>query len=309
MKSGLLTVLAATVFLSSPPVTYAAEGGYSNYVPGTYGDFGVALTPDPGLLLRNDIYYYSADESTAVLQGKVRFNLDATFKMNLLTGFYTTELKPLGGTYSFGLLVPVVQTDLEAGVLVGDRTIATDDKATGLGDITLIPLSIFWNFGDLHLNLAHYIVTPTSDYNDDDLANSGLNYWSFDTNAALTYLNPEKGHELSVNIGYIFNTENSATNYQSGKELHADYMVNQYFSDTFGVGIHGFYLHQISGDGGRGATLGDFKAEAAGVGPAVLWSPKLFGKEVPIIVKWLHEFHAKNRLEGDHLMASFVLEF
>ena len=54
----------------------AAEGGYSNYIPGTYGNFAVAVAPDLGLTLRNNIYYYDADESLAVLQGQVRVDLD-----------------------------------------------------------------------------------------------------------------------------------------------------------------------------------------------------------------------------------------
>ncbi|MGI9507857.1 MAG: hypothetical protein ACR2QJ_00740, partial [Geminicoccaceae bacterium] len=58
-----------------------------------------------------------------------------------------------------------------------------------------------------------------------------------------------------------------------------------------------------------GAILGDFKGEAAGIGPALLWTPKIKGKEVNVIVKWLHEFHAKRRLEGDHVFASIALQF
>ena len=48
--------------------------------------------------------------------------------------------------------------------------------------------------------------------------NNGLNYWSFDTNFALTYLNPETGRDLSFNLGYIYNTENSDTGYQTGQK-------------------------------------------------------------------------------------------
>ena len=125
----------------------------------------------------------------------------------------------------------------------------------------------------------------------------------------MTYLDSEKGREFSFDFGFIYNTENPDTDYQTGKEIHLDYMLNQYFSETFAVGLHGFYLKQITGDSGNGATLGDFKAEAAGIGPALLWTPKIHGKDVPIIVKWLHEFHAENRLKGDHVFASFVLTF
>jgi hypothetical protein len=55
--------------------------------------------------------------------------------------------------------------------------------------------------------------------------------------------------------------------------------------------------------------VGDFKAEAAGVGPAVLWSTKRFGREVTFIAKWLHEYHAERRIEGDHVFVSFALSF
>lgn len=32
----------------------AAEGGYSNYIPGTYGDFAAAVEPPTKLTIRND---------------------------------------------------------------------------------------------------------------------------------------------------------------------------------------------------------------------------------------------------------------
>ncbi len=65
----------------------------------------------------------------------------------------------------------------------------------------------------------------------------------------------------------------------------------------------------MSGESGDGAVLGDFKAEAAGIGPALLWVPKILGKDVNVIVEWLHEFHAENRLEGDHIFAGFAMKF
>jgi hypothetical protein len=263
----LLFFLVSSTWSSS---LVAAEGGYSNYIPGTYGDFGVALAPDPGLLLRNDVYYYTADESRAVLQGQARVDVDVSFTMSLLTALYTTDLEVLGGKYALGALVPIVRTDIDANTEVGGmKGPSISDDKTGLGDLTLIPLSIFWNFENFHFNFAHYIITPTADYDEDDLANTGLNYWSFDTNVAATYLDPERGHEFSLNLGHIYNTENNDTDYQTGQEIHLDYMANQYFSETFALGVHGFYLKQITGDSGDGAIFGDFKAEAAGIGPAL----------------------------------------
>jgi hypothetical protein len=150
---------------------------------------------------------------------------------------------------------------------------------------------------------------PTGDYSTDNLINESLNYWSFDTNFALTYLDPEKGRDVSFNIGHIYNTENDDTNYKTGQELHLDVAFNQFFSETFAVGLHGFYLKQITGDSGSGALLGDFEGEAAGVGPGLLWTRKIGNQSVSFIAKWLHEFHAETRLEGDHVFLSFALDW
>ena len=86
-------------------------------------------------------------------------------------------------------------------------------------------------------------------------------------------------------------------------------VFNQFFSETFAVGIHGFYLKQISSDSGSGASLGGFRAEAAGIGPAAMWSTKIGNQDVTFITKWMNEFHAENRLEGDHLFLSFALDW
>ncbi|MEH6575802.1 MAG: hypothetical protein V7731_01875 [Amphritea sp.] len=40
----ILTVFCLVIGYADKPVS-AAEGGYSNYIPGTYGDFGMALAP------------------------------------------------------------------------------------------------------------------------------------------------------------------------------------------------------------------------------------------------------------------------
>jgi hypothetical protein len=83
-------------------------------------------------------------------------------------------------------------------------------------------------------------------------------------------------------------------------------MLNQFFSESFAVGVHGFYLKQITGDSGAGASLGSFKAEAAGIGPALLYSAEIFDTNVTFIAKWLHEYDAEKRFEGDHVIAPFA---
>jgi hypothetical protein len=306
-RSLMLLLLAALLFYNSQ--ARAAEGGYSNYIPGTYGDFGMALAPTETWTLRNDVYYYSADGDKSLRSGIFEVDADLDFLMNFTTVLYKPDLEILGGQYATGIFVPVMGIKINATVTLGPVNSKLNDSTSGLGDIALIPIALYWSEGKYHWSVSQFIVTPTGSYDVDNAVNTSLNYWSFDSNFALTYLNEETGRDLSFNLGYIYNTENDDTDYQTGQELHLDVVLNQFLSDTFAIGLQGFYLKQITSDDGRGAMLGDFKAEAAGIGPALLWS-RDFGKQnITFIAKWLHEFHAQKRLEGDHISLSLVLDW
>ena len=309
MKKLCQLIHLCVVIVIAPNVATGAEGGYSNYLPGTYGDFGMALAPTQKWTLRNDFYSYNASTDRSVRSGNLEVGADLDFLMNLTTLLYKPDIEVFGAQFAAGVFVPLVNLDLDARLSVGGMTVTASDSASGLGDVALIPFALYWTRDNIHMSFAEFIVTPTGDYDINNLINNGLNYWSFDTNFALTYLNPETGRDVSFNIGHIYNTENSDTDYQTGQELHLDVVFNQFFSETFAVGLHAFYLKQITGDSGGSALLGDFKADSAGIGPAVLWATKIGNQDVTFIAKWLHEFDATNRLEGDHLFLSFTLDW
>ena len=308
----LVVVALALLPLISSVITtnvFAAEGGYSNYIPGTYGDFATAVAPADGLTIRNDLYYYQADDSASVRGGVVQNEADLEFAMDFFTLLHKPGIEILGAQYAYGVFIPVGYVDVEAKLQLGDREVQMQDDIFNLGDVAFIPAVLFWNTDNFHFSVSESIVAPTGEYDKDNLVNTGLNYWTFDTNFAATYLNGETGQDYSVNLGYSYNTENEDTDYQTGQEIHIDYMINQFFSESFAVGVHGFYLEQITGDSGDGAVLGGFKAQAAGIGPAVLWNIKIQDTDVALIAKWLHEYDADNRFEGDHVFASFAFSF
>ncbi len=288
---------------------HAAEGGYSHYTVGNYGDFAMAVEPETKLTFRSDLYYYSADTERAVLSGLAVIDADLDFTINLTAVLYKPEVKLFGAQYAFGVQLPIVDFDIDASVTAGGMTLDRKDDTIGLGDVNVIPLKLFWNRGNLHMSVAQLIAIPTGSYDSSDLANNGLNYFSFETNFALTHLNMETGRDFSFAAGYLYNTENSDTDYQTGQEIHVDAAFNQFFSESFALGIHGFYLKQITGDSGAGAVLGDFKAEAAGIGPALLWNTKIGKKPISVIAKWLSEFAVEHRLEGDHIWVSAAVGF
>ena len=309
LPNNRLCIFVLVCILLGHNQTQSAEGGYSNYIPGTYGDFGMGLAPAETWTLRNDVYSYEADVNETVRSGIIEVSASLDSLATLSTLLYKSELELFGGQYAAGLLVPLVNIQINAVQSRGPINVEIDDSDTGLGDIALIPIVLYWNEGKYNWSFAHFIVTPTGSYDKDNIINTSLNYWSFDTNFTFTYLNEETGRDLSFNLGHIYNTENNKTDYQTGQELHLDVALNQFFSESFAVGLHGYYLKQITGDSGSGATLGDFQAESSGVGPAMLWSGNFGKQNVTVIAKWLHEFHAEKRLEGNHVYVSFVLDW
>jgi hypothetical protein len=293
-----------------PATVHAAEGGASNYLAGSYGDFAMAVAPEGRLTWKNDFYFYSGNGKDSVRAGRVEAAVNLDVAASFTTLLYKPGFELFGASYVAGTFIPVVHLAIDS-TLDGQygRHQSAEDRKTALGDITWIPLSLYWTVGNLHIAFSEYVISPTGSYDIDNSANTGLNYWSFDTNIALTHLDPATGRDYSLNLGYIYNTENHKTDYQSGQELHLDFGVNQFLSDTFAVGVQGFYLRQMTGDSGDGALLGSYKGESAGIGPAVLWSHAVGDQQVSFILKWLHEFHAQNRLKGNLVYASLVMDW
>ena len=81
-----------------------------------------------------------------------------------------------------------------------------------------------------------------------------------------------------------------------------DFALNKFLTKEhdLAVGLAGYYYKQLSGDSGDGALLGDFKGESYGIGPALLWSPKVEKGHLSLILKWIHDLDYENRLEGDY---------
>ena len=299
-------ILAGLLAIALPTSIFAAEGGLSNYVPAFYGDLALATEPPDGLSLRNDVFYVSGDIGRSFRSGTIRAEVDATLLYNYLTVLYKPEWELFGAPVAFGITPAIGHADIEASVQAGELARAADDDKTGLGDTTLAAM-LFGRRGKCHFSLSGYVVTPTGDYDVDDLANIGVNYWTFEVDTAVTYLNEETGQDYSLVLGYGYNTENDDTDYQSGDEIHADFVLNQFLTETLAVGINGYYYRQISGDSGGGALLGSFKGEGAGIGLGGYYGREIAGRDVFFVAKWVHDYHAENRVKADYVYASFML--
>ncbi|MGR9036057.1 MAG: SphA family protein [Gammaproteobacteria bacterium] len=330
----LAVVGAASTFHSAE----ATEGGISHYIPGVYNDFFMNKQMDPGFYFRDDLMYYGGQFPNGVTLGRnAAINVDLDMWVNIAKLSWVSDFDILGARYAAGMFLPVVfdtnvAARIETGPFLRGRTFEGQDNRGGVGDMVVVPLSLTWRLGDVGINLSEAVFMPTGYYNADEIVNLGRNYWSFDTIAGLTWLHPTRGHEISFNVGFMSNTENDATQYQSGDEFHMDYTVAQHFSEEFGIGVTGYYYNQLSNDQslqldrlqqvinrlnqlrlqlGRQSLpdVGGFQGESAGIGPIVRYSPKFGGTQVHFIGKWIHEFDVQNRFKGDFGFLSVAFDF
>lgn len=291
--------LVAVLVVGSGPAL-SAEGAFSHFLPGTAGDIAIAQSPEPGLQVADQFWIHAGNIGAAVLQGQVNLDLDLTMVLNIAAASYTVATPIEGLTFSVGTAIPFGYANLDT-TLVGPLGGRFDDSenALNLSDIAIIPFQLNWSYGDFSFKFAEAIVAPTGAYDVDEEVNLGRNYWSFDTVAAATWFDTEMGTEVSVAPGIMVNTRNDETDYRTGAEFHVDFTANQFVSETFALGLRGYYYRQVSGDTGSGAILGEFKGESLGIGPGFLWTPKFAGGRLAVIGKWMHDVKAENRFKAD----------
>jgi hypothetical protein len=336
ISCGFASVFLALMLFSSPGLpAYAAEGGSSSFTPGAQGDFAQNYYP-PGLYFRENIVYTdgklskypagAADPGLGMGNFTVNAKLDSKAWFDLLQILYSSNLNILGGRYFMNANIPVgfhVKVTANAYFPALSADIGrNDDKTTGLGDIQFVPVGIVWDIDDIHILAAQNLVLTTGRYEASKLANMGRNYFSYDEVFGVTWLDQKGGHEISFLAGYMFNTKNQATDYKTGDEFHVDYTLAQYFSKQFGVGVVGYYYQQVKDDespvldeintlnSAMGLPVpGGYKSKGAAVGPAVVFSPSIGGKDINFIAKWLHEYYARNRLQGEWIWLTAIAKF
>ena len=307
-------VLAASVvLLFGAGVVRADEGGVSFWAPGQFSSFS-AVPGEPGWAVPVVYLHASADaggSKSFIIGGNLAAGIDA--KVDLLFFFptYTFKEPVLGGQAAFGVgwAAGHVQASAEVSVTgsLGNTTSARrTDTLTGGSDLYGLG-TLKWNDGN-HNYLAYAMFgAPTGAYQVGRLANASTNHWSLDGGGGYTYFDPKKGHEFSIVGGLTFNGENNDTDYRNGIDAHIDWAASQFLSEQVHIGLVGYFYHQLTGDSGSGARLGDFKSSVSGIGPQIGYFFPVGKEKGYVNLKGYWEFDAKNRAEGWNLWLSLAL--
>ena len=330
MLRNRLLVLSFTVTLLAFTLS-AEEGGNGHYTPGATSSFIDTLPYEPGFAYVNQFLYYGGDIGggrSLPLGLNIASEVEATSYADTHVLLYQTDYELLGGRYGTAIGIPLVRTDIDvSGTLTrnprrpgriipvrGDlsKSKTVSDTAEGLGDIYAAPFMLVWKKGDFKYDTRLGFYAPTGKYDENDLANLGKNYWTFEPAVSLSYFGSKNGIEVTTFAGVDVNTENQDTDYRSGEQAHVDLTVAQHLplgKGFVGLGAKGFYYEQISGDSGDGAILGDFEGRTVGVGPIISYITKVGGADVVFEAKWLPELDTERRLEGDYVWVKAAILF
>lgn len=309
MRGYALIVPVLLIILLFPPAVKATESAFGRYLPGVFaGPASEIVPPVPGLYMQWSTFYYKASASND-LQVPLGRNLHAGMSVNYfstaLTCVWVPEFTPgKNVNVALGVTLPIQALRVEAGL----GSLNAVDDCAGLGDMVLTP-AIGWHSGP-HLLAANVsIFMPTGKYEAGDMANIGMNYWTFTPSLAYTYVNPEFHIDFSTAAGVDINTRNNDTDYLSGAMFHMDATLLYTFNNGFGAGVFGSILYQITDDRGDLADrLDGFRGRSFAIGPMIKYSGS-GDHAVTINLNWAPEFGVKNRLEGDAVYLNMTMRF
>jgi len=296
----ILAAVVSLVLIANGNV-FATEGGGGAY-PNGAEDFMAGALPPPGTYFINYLAYYTADRFNDKDGDKLfrKFELDVV--ANTFRFIHVTKHKILGGNWAVHAFIPL-------GYMEVERQIAPPfpherDNRFSLGDIIIDPFILGWHWKNFHIVTGVDIYIPTGHFDEEDLANFGRNYWTFEPVVAFTYLS-DGGFEVSSKFMYDFNTENPDTDYLSGQEFHFDYTVGFHIKN-WSLGVGGYYYKQTTKDELNGEKFLDgFKGQAIALGPQV----KYDYKNMSFTLKYQKEVEVKNKPEGDKFWFKFSYAF
>jgi hypothetical protein len=298
--------LAGSLSMGEP--ANATELGASEYIPGLTLPMS-GYTPPPGVYFVDTFALYQGSSNLFPATGSTsatRITRDIVADIAIVGWF--PDIKLFGADPGFAVTVPFGSDRSTAKFTIAaptgpvERSLAGDIFAIADTEFSAI---LGWHAGEQHWNVILTGFTPTGVFEPNRLMVTGLNRPALDLKGAYTYLGLQTGLEVTGALGLTLNAFNTATNYQSGAELHFEWAVNEHFPFGLSAGVGGYFLQQVTDDHGSGDIFGAFRGRVAAVGPLLGYALKAGAQEVDFSARWFHEFAVENRIRGDLIFASF----
>ena len=213
MKTPLQLLPALTLALALL-TTQAQETPH--YVNGGEG-LRAATLPKQGLYYRNYLIHYRAATYRDGGGDELNVNLDLESWAWVHRLLWVTDVDVAGADLSFGLVVPVVATEFEL------ENLGVYDREEGVADISVSPLTLSWHGDGYDLVAAYDVFLPVADYNADEPASLGKEYWTHMLTLGGTYyLDAARRWHASILGRYEIHSERRNTDIQAGDDFHVE---------------------------------------------------------------------------------------
>ena len=320
---GLALFLAICMLAGSFTPGKASElGHYAPALP-RVRDF---ILPPPGAYFVVYNLYYTSDKLKdkdgntidSISVGPLEFDLDTDVDsyMAVPTFIYAPkDLKILGGRYAALISQPFGNTGFQAGLesaTLPDFGLEIDESSWGLGDTYIRPLWLGWNLGRFDVGTSYGVYAPTGKYDADAADNVGLGMWTHELmgNVAF-YLDEQKGTALTLAGVYEIHHEKDDVDITPGSHLSINAGISQYLplgeKCLLELGLSGIGQWQMTRDSGSDARNKDVKDQVYMAGPELGLMYLPWGAQVSL--RWLREFEAEDRFQGDFITLTAALSF
>ena len=286
----------------------AAEFGIGAYILGLTLPMS-GYTPPPGVYFLDTFVLYQGSGNLLPATGsRSSTRVTENFVANVAIVAWFPDFKLFGADPGFAVTVPFASNRVTTTNFTVAAPMSPAQRVSGASDIASIADTEFsailgWHAGEHHWNVDLTGFTPTGNFVRNRLSLTGLNRPALDLKGAYTHLSLQTGLELTGALGLTLNAPNTATNYQSGAELHFEWAVNEHFPFGLAAGVGGYFYQQVTDDHGSGDKLGAFRGRVAAVGPLLSYALKVGAQEVDFSARWFHEFAVQNRVRGDLIYA------
>lgn len=290
-------LLAIATLLAVPGFVQAQASAH--YCPGVLGIMA-GSAPPPGVYAVDYNVFYTADrlnDASGHSAGPPNFSAFAYAQVPRFV--WVTDEKLLGADFGISILIPIVEQSLRAGTY--------NNSTFGVGDL-LTEGFLSWHLKRFDFLAAGGVWSPTGDspskWGPSTCAGKG--YWGGMISLGGTYyITEDKAWAISLFNRYEINSEQRDTHITPGQAETVEWGISRNLPENFDAGIAGYFQGQVTTDSGAANLPG--RNRVAAVGPEIGGViPKI---DVSVSVRYLYEFMAENRAQGQTVTLSLVKRF
>jgi len=281
--------------------------------------------PEPGFSAQVTSLYYSSetlkdrngDKVNAIRIGNQRIRVDTDVDSYLVvpTFAYVTTWKVLGAKYGFLVAPYFGNTSFQSALELESNPEfrrGIDESDFSVADLYFRPVWLGWALPRADIMAAYSLYAPTGKFDVNSTANVGLGMWTHELQVGgLYYFDAAKGTALSLATTYEIHENKEDVDITPGSHLSLNYGLSQYLpvSETWvgEVGIAGIGQWQVTKDSGKDTFNKEVKDQVLGLGPelSLIYLPW----RAQLNFRWIHEFDAKARFEGNFFNLTLAAAF